>query len=84
MDISVEVYRDKDNTYVASCPKLDVYSHGETLNKAVNRLREIVNFYVEAADELGLSLEELCGANVEISPAGRISQQQEAEEIRAN
>ncbi|MBU0567061.1 type II toxin-antitoxin system HicB family antitoxin [bacterium] len=84
MDLSVEVYRDKDNTYVASCSKLDVYSQGETLNRAVNRLREIVNFYVESADELGLSLEELCGANVEVSSFERISHQQEAEEIRAN
>lgn len=86
MDLSVEVYRDKDNTYVASCPKLDVWSCGETINKAVSRLREIVNFYIEAADELGLSLEELCGANVEIIPTGRIChrQEQEGEQIRAN
>jgi len=58
MDLSIEVYQDKDNTYVTSCFELDIHSHGETLNKAVNRLREVVNFYVASAEELGLVLED--------------------------
>lgn len=64
MDLSIEVYQDKDNTYVASCSELDIHNHGETLNEAVNRLREVVNFYVASAEELGIDLEELSGKGV--------------------
>ncbi|MEW5767740.1 MAG: type II toxin-antitoxin system HicB family antitoxin [bacterium] len=64
----IEVYKDKDETYIASCPKLEVYSYGHTLDKAVARLKEVVNFYMESARELGVSLEELCighkGSNI--------------------
>lgn len=60
MDFMIEVYRDKDDTYIASCPKLEVYSYGRTFDKAVARLKEVVNFYMESAKELGVSLEELC------------------------
>ncbi len=36
--------------FVALCPELDVASQGETLDAALNNLREAVQLYLEAAD----------------------------------
>lgn len=59
MYFSVEVFRKDQDTYVASCPELDIYSYGRSLEAAVERLKRVVNFYLESADEMGVSLEEL-------------------------
>lgn len=56
---SVEVYRRDLRTYVAACPEMDVYSYGRTVDQAVERLKKVVSFYLESADEMGLSLGEL-------------------------
>lgn len=68
MEFMVEVFRDRNNGYIASCPKLDIYSYGNTVDKAVSRLEKIVNFYIESAKELGVTLEELCLNGKEVSP----------------
>lgn len=59
MYFSVEVYRKDIDTFVAFCDELDIYSYGKTIEKAVDRLKRVVNFYLESADEMGLTLEEL-------------------------
>ena len=59
MHYSVEVFLNKDNKYIATSPELNVFSYGETADKAVDRLDKIINFYMESADELGVSIEEL-------------------------
>jgi len=59
MYFSVEVFRKDINTYVATCPELDVFSYGKTLECAVNRLKQIVQIYLDSADEMGMTLEEL-------------------------
>lgn len=56
---SVEVYRRDATTYVAACPEMDVFSYGRTVDQAVERLKRVVGFYLDSADEMGLSLEEL-------------------------
>ena len=56
---SVEVYRKDPDTFVAFCSELDIYSYGPTIEFAVDRLKRIVNFYIESADEMGMTLEEL-------------------------
>lgn len=63
MEFAVEVFRDKNNEYIASCPKLEIYSYGHTLNMAVSRLEKIVYFYMESAIEMGVSIEEICLGN---------------------
>lgn len=68
MEFTVEVFRDKENRYIASCPKLEVYSYGHTLDNAVSRLEKVVAFYVESAKELGVSLEEICRGCEQPSP----------------
>lgn len=59
MYFSVEVYRKDTETYIASCPELDVHSYGQTTESAIERLKRIVNFYLESAEEMGMTLEEL-------------------------
>lgn len=59
MYFSVDVYRKDISTYVATCPELDIFAYGQTLDMAVNRLKRIVQFYMESAEEMGMTLEEL-------------------------
>ncbi len=59
MYFSVDVHRKGPDTYIASCAELDVHSYGTTAEMAVERLKRIVNFYLESADEMGMTLEEL-------------------------
>ena len=56
---SGEVYRRDLRTYVAASPELDVFSYGRTVDQAVERLKRVVGFYLDSADEMGMSLEEL-------------------------
>ena len=56
---SIDVFRKDAETFVASCPELDIFSYGRTLEAAVDRLKRVVNFYLESADEMGVTLEEL-------------------------
>lgn len=59
MYFSVDVYRKDAETFVAFCAELNIYSYGRTIEVAVDRLKRIVGFYLEAAEEMGMSLEEL-------------------------
>lgn len=63
MELVVEVFKEGNDSYVASCPKLDIFGCGKSIEEAVSRLKKIVNFYIESAEELGISLEELCDAS---------------------
>lgn len=74
MYFSVEVYRKDLQTFVASCPELDIYSYGVSVEAAVNRLKKVVGFYLESADEMGVSLEELGLAHAsDKNPVPRVS-----------
>lgn len=59
MYFSIEVYRKNQETFVAYCDDLNVYSYGPSIELAVDRLKKVVQFYLDSADEMGLSLEEL-------------------------
>ncbi|RMH56195.1 MAG: hypothetical protein D6679_09700 [Candidatus Hydrogenedentota bacterium] len=56
---SVEVYQKDPSTFVAFCPELDIYSYGRNVEIAVTRLKKVVGFYLESAEEMGMTLEEL-------------------------
>jgi predicted RNase H-like HicB family nuclease len=60
VELNIEIFKSKEGEYIATCPKLDIYSYGKTVDKAITRLKEIVNFYRESAEELGITIEELC------------------------
>lgn len=59
MYFSVEVFRKDLDTFVASCPEFDIYSYGSSVEMAVERLKKVVGFYLESAQEMGVTLEEL-------------------------
>ncbi len=61
----LQVFKDEEQAYIASYPKLQIYSYGKTIQEAVFRLKEIIKFYIESANEFGMSLEELCGISSE-------------------
>ncbi len=66
MKLPIEIFKEGDASYIVSCPRLEIYSYGNTVNKAVQRMKEIVKFYVESADQLGISLEDACGVSDEL------------------
>lgn len=59
MYFSVDVFQKDRETFVASCPEFDIYSYGNTIELAVDRLKKVVGFYIESAEEMGVTLEEL-------------------------
>lgn len=47
------------NQYVSKCPELEVASCGNTLEEALENLKEAVELYIENAKELGMLEDEL-------------------------
>ncbi|RLI77995.1 type II toxin-antitoxin system HicB family antitoxin [Archaeoglobales archaeon] len=47
------------NQYVSKCPELEVASCGDTLEEALENLKEAVELYIENAKELGMLEDEL-------------------------
>ncbi|MBN1899437.1 MAG: hypothetical protein JW827_11720 [Spirochaetes bacterium] len=50
MTLTVEVYK-KNKEFIAKCKELNLYSYGQSSEKAVQRLHKIINFYLQSADE---------------------------------
>ncbi len=50
MVLTIEVFKEK-NEYIAKCKELNVYSYGDSSEKAVERLHKIIYFYLQTADE---------------------------------
>lgn len=66
----LQVIKEGEQAYIASYPKLEIYSYGKTISDAVSRLKEIIKFYIESAKELGISVEKLCNVpSEEVFPA---------------
>jgi len=47
------------NQYVSKCPELEVASCGDTLEEALENLKEAVELYIENVKELGILEDEL-------------------------
>ena len=60
MSITIQVYRSGKN-FVANCPEFDIYSMARTKQQAVARIKKVWSFYVNSAEELGISFLELTG-----------------------
>jgi predicted RNase H-like HicB family nuclease len=56
----LQVFKEGELSYIASYPKLQIYSYGKTIHEAILRLKEIIKFYIESAKELDISVEDLC------------------------
>ena len=40
------------NSFIARCAELDISGYGSSKDEAVERLKRIINFYVQSADEM--------------------------------
>lgn len=47
----------RDGEYVASCPELDIFTYGETRERATDRLKKVIVFYAETASQLGYKID---------------------------
>ena len=47
--LSALIYKE-GNMYVSLCPELDIASQGETIEKAIDNLKEAVELYLEDED----------------------------------
>ena len=50
---------------IANCPELDINCYGSDRNEAIRRIKNVINFYVDSAKELGLDVESLTEISVE-------------------
>ncbi len=46
-----------ENEVIASCPELDVNCYGFDRNEAIRRLKNVLQFYIDSAQEFGLEVE---------------------------
>ncbi len=58
MKIHVRII-ESEKEIIANCPELDVNCYGKSKNEAVRRLVNVLQFYIDAASELGLDVERL-------------------------
>ncbi len=50
---------------IANCPELDINCYGSDKEEAIRRIKNVINFYVDSAKELGLDVESLDEISVE-------------------
>lgn len=50
MILTIEILK-KDTSFVAKCKELNIYSYGQTSEKAVQRLKKVIKFYIQSAGE---------------------------------
>jgi len=56
VDLSIRVY-EKDGEFVASFPELDVYTYGQNAEQARARLKHVIAFYANTAQDLGYKID---------------------------
>ncbi len=64
MKITIKLL-DNEQEVIASCPELDINCYGSDRNEAIRRIRNVIQFYIESARELGLDVENLYHISVE-------------------
>ncbi len=58
MNISIKLI-DNGSEYIANCPELDINCYGSDRDEALRRIRAVINFYINSAKELGISINPL-------------------------
>jgi predicted RNase H-like HicB family nuclease len=58
MNISIKLI-DNGSEYIANCPELDINCYGSDRDEALRRIRAVINFYINSARELGISINPL-------------------------
>lgn len=55
--LTVSLIKEQDDGYSAICTDLDVASQGETIEEAMQNVKEAIELYLESAKELGIMRE---------------------------
>lgn len=64
MNISIKLINN-GGEFIANCPELDINCYGANRNEAVRRLKDVINFYINSAKELGIDINPLKDISVE-------------------
>ncbi len=67
MDISIKLI-ENGNEYIANCPELDINCYGANEDEAMRRIKEVINFYIDSAREMGISITPLKDKNAFMTP----------------
>jgi predicted RNase H-like HicB family nuclease len=57
MKLSINII-ELENEYIANCPELEINCYGIDKNDAVRRIKNVLQFYIASAQELGFDVEE--------------------------
>ena len=63
MKLSAELIK-SEKEYIARCPELDINCYGNDGNEAIRRLKNVIQFYINSAKELGLPVEGLVNISI--------------------
>lgn len=55
--LNISLVKEPEGGYSAICTDLDVASQGETIDEAIENVKEALELYVESAQELGIMQE---------------------------
>jgi predicted RNase H-like HicB family nuclease len=64
MKLSIKLL-EAENEFIANCPELDVNCYGADRSEAVRRLRNVLRFYMDSAQEFGLAIEQFDDVSIE-------------------
>lgn len=64
MNISIKLINNGEE-FIANCPELDINCYGSDRNQAVRRLKDVINFYINSAKELGIDINPLKNISIE-------------------
>ena len=67
MKLSINII-ELENEYIANCPELEINCYGIDKNDAVRRIKNVLQFYIASAQELGFDVEEFDTMIVEGEP----------------
>ena len=54
MNISIKLINN-GSEYIANCPELDINCYGPNKDDALRRIKAVIYFYINSAEELGIS-----------------------------
>lgn len=64
MKISINL-QENNNEFIAICPELEINCYGTNKNEAIRRIKNVLQFYIHSAKELGLDVEKVESLTVE-------------------
>jgi len=58
MKLSIKLI-ESGNEFIARCPELDINCYGTEKKEAIRRIKDVLQFYLDSAKELGMEVENL-------------------------